>query len=187
MEPVAEGHSLVLIAPFDVFSSRHHRLDFAHFACRVKFVLVFSGLGGFVELIHLVVDGEIKGVGEELFGAALLAQYFVVHASVAQQGGLSAGRGVVFVVKVLYGVGGEGRHTIARRDAAQPEFVEVFVESFNLVGHLDARHGDEHFLEGLVIGEGQHSHFTKGDGFGMEADDERVAGGEAGVDGDEAA
>ncbi len=62
------------------------------------------------------------------------------------------------------GAGRDGGFAIADGCAAQPKLFEVFIEPFQFVGCLDARHGDKHFLEGFVVGEGQHGHFAQRDG-----------------------
>lgn len=69
IEPFAEFHG-VLMSEVDVFLPGHHGLG-------------FGVLGGLVEFEHVVIDGEIQRVGEELVGAALLPQHFVVHAAIA--------------------------------------------------------------------------------------------------------
>jgi len=154
----------------EVFLARHHGIGVA------ELKVVFR---------HGVVHGEIQGIGEKLVGAALLAQHLVIHTSVAEQRGLAAGRGVVFVVEVLDGADGDGEFAVAYQGAAQPEVVEVFFQAFDFVGGLDARHGDKHLLEGLVVAERQHGHFSQRNDLGIEADDECVGAGECGVDGDE--
>ena len=132
----------------------------------------------------MVLDGVVERVGEKLVGAALLAQHFVVHLSVAFECGLETRCPVVFVVKILDWIGSDGGLAIAYGLVAQPKVLKVFVKAFQLVGCLDARHVDEHFLETLIVAERQHGHLAQGDGLGTQPDDERVAGGNRRVDGD---
>ena len=60
-----------------------------------RFVL----LGPF-KVVQVVLNGVVERVREKLVGAALLAQHFVVHLSVAFECGLETCCPVVFVVKV---------------------------------------------------------------------------------------
>lgn len=66
MKPVAEGHGLVLLSDADILLAWHHGIGVEHLIIR-----------------KLIVDGEIEGVGEELVGAPLLTQHFVIHAAIA--------------------------------------------------------------------------------------------------------
>ena len=166
---------MVSLSQADVFLSWHHRLVFACFL-------------GLVEFEDAVVDGIVERVGEEFIGSALLAQYLVVHSAVAQQAGLGAGRFVVFVVEELYRVGGDGDHTVAGRGAAHPEVVEFFLKALQLAWCFHRGHGDEHFLEGLVVVERHDGHLAQGDGVAAQGDEQGVATQCHGrVDGDEAA